>query len=124
MPVKLNRYLLAAVPITMKYGEEKDFQRIVILIYEKLASGSNVNENRRRLGCCPKAGNYFRIKNPVYVRINNMGKSIDDFIAKNPGLPAPAVTGLQNIAEELKGIFESLKPARRRRRIKQSGFRI
>ena len=108
--------------VTIKYGEQRDFQRIVILVYEKLETGSNVNEDNRRLGCCPKAGNYFRLKNPVYVRVNNIGKSIDDFITKNPGLSATIVTELQSVAESLKEIFESLKPSRRRRRIKQSGF--
>ena len=107
--MKVTKYL------QVQSGDVREYQRLILLLYEKSGDNSAINQDNFRLGCCPKAGNFFRILNPIDARITKMNEQIDSFLEDNPD--SPAAETLKSAKNVLQNIAELINPSGADRRV-------
>ena len=83
---------------------------------ERTGAGANWNTNTGKLGCCPKAGTFFKMRNPLEDVIQSIlqDERFDDFIQENAGTEASNV--MSSVLGRLKSIDEEFKRSSRRRK--------
>ena len=109
--------------IEVKSGDVRQYQRIILLLYEKSGGNSVLNKDNFRIGCCPKAGNFFRISNPLEDRVAEMKEQIQSFIDNNPDSPAAQTfEDLEDTLDQIERLINPSDPANRRQLGKYLAF--
>ena len=58
------------------------YQKYIFLVYEKLET-PNVEKDNFKIGCCPKAGNFFRIQNNIEEVTDQLIETLKEFQKDN-----------------------------------------
>ena len=79
--------------------------------------------NTRKFGCCPKAGTFFKFRNPLKDVLTYVKERIESFFDISQGQALPELTTLQNILATIQEIIDTIERGQRKklRRNKRKG---
>ena len=82
-----------------------DIENIIILVYEHLENGSNVEKEAFKLGCCPKGGNFIGINGFPCSPIKVATRLISEMLESYPGIAQ--IEGVKENLESIQDIYET-----------------